>query len=151
MSKKGSSGKSSVKSTRMTKETASRIQSASDKNTNSKSSQSGFAGRAQSTADKRSSKQFISALGQDWYTTLASLSYSAEVIAQCMLAKCELIYFRSDLFTILYTIIPDVKQFARRNPLVLIFQGIYYYPQFMCYARRTIVAKFGSSSTESTD
>jgi hypothetical protein len=56
MSKKGSSGKSAGKSTPMTKEAASRIQSASDKNPNSKSGQSGFAGRAQSTADKRSSK-----------------------------------------------------------------------------------------------
>jgi hypothetical protein len=50
-------GKSSSKSTPMTKEAASRIQSASDKNLNSKSDQSGFAGHAQSTSDKRSSKE----------------------------------------------------------------------------------------------
>lgn len=56
MSKRGSSGERSGKSTPMTKEAASRIQSASDKNPNSKSGQSGFAGRAQSAADKRSSK-----------------------------------------------------------------------------------------------
>lgn len=56
MSKTSSSGKSSGKSTPMTKEAAARIQSASDKNPNSKSGQSGFASRAQSTADKRSSK-----------------------------------------------------------------------------------------------
>ena len=56
MSTKGSQGKSSGKSNPMSKEVASRIQSASDKNPGSKSSQSGFSQRAQRTADKRSSK-----------------------------------------------------------------------------------------------
>jgi len=55
MGKKGSDSKNSGKSTPIKKEVASHIQSVSDKNPNSKSSQSGFAGRAQSAADKRSS------------------------------------------------------------------------------------------------
>lgn len=55
MGKKGSDSKKSGKSTPMTKEAAAHIQRASDKNPNSKTRQSGFAGRAQSTADKRSS------------------------------------------------------------------------------------------------
>jgi hypothetical protein len=56
MSNKASGGKGSGKASPMTKGAAARIQSASAKNTNSKSSQSGFAQRAQSAADKRSSK-----------------------------------------------------------------------------------------------
>lgn len=56
MSKKGSGSNHSGKSTPMTKEAASRIQSASDKNPTSKSSQGGFSQRAQSAADKRESK-----------------------------------------------------------------------------------------------
>lgn len=56
MGVKGSSGKSLGKSCPMNKAAASRIQSASDKNPNNKSSQSGFSQRAQRTADKRSSK-----------------------------------------------------------------------------------------------
>ena len=56
MSRKGSGSKSSDKSVPMTKEAASRIQSASDKSLNSKSGQSGFSQRAQSAADRRESK-----------------------------------------------------------------------------------------------
>jgi hypothetical protein len=56
MGKKGSGGKSSGKTSQMNKEAASRIQSASDKNPTSQSKKSGFSGRAQSVADKRSSK-----------------------------------------------------------------------------------------------
>lgn len=56
MGRNGSGSKSSNKSAPMTKEAASRIQSASDKNPNSRSGQSGFSQRAQSAADKRSSK-----------------------------------------------------------------------------------------------
>jgi len=46
-------GSRSAKSTPMSKEAASRIQSAGDRNPGGKTAQSGFAGRAQSTADKR--------------------------------------------------------------------------------------------------
>jgi hypothetical protein len=56
MSTKGSSGKNSGKSSPMSKQAASRIQSASDKHPGNKSSQSGFSQRAQRAADKRSSK-----------------------------------------------------------------------------------------------
>lgn len=53
MSKKGSGGSGSGKS-RMDKEAAARIQSASDKNPRSSSKQSGFSQRAQSSTDKQS-------------------------------------------------------------------------------------------------
>ena len=46
-------GSGSKSSTPMTKEAASRIQSAGDRTSSSKTAQSGFAERAQSTADKR--------------------------------------------------------------------------------------------------
>jgi hypothetical protein len=56
MGQKAAGGKGSSKSSPMNKGAAARIQSASAKNTSSKSNQSNFDRRAQSAADKRSSK-----------------------------------------------------------------------------------------------